>query len=501
MKHLFFVLATLLGGILAGEDCKTFKDCTSCASAKSWTGNNCRWCPKTNDCHAEGSVLNKCSQAEQITNKDRCPIPVAQIHIAFAGRNENGDSNGMTISWATFQKTQTSTVMYGTDKSSLDTKATGEQKQYLENATFHHHVTLSNLKAGTTYFYKCGDDATVGYSSIYNFTSPKSSTPEFGFKVSVFGDWGYGQNGKALSTRKALQDIVHDVDFVWHAGDIGYADDAFLHDPASFQYENVYDGYMQWISNMTNNKPYMVAAGNHESECHSPICLADSKKRKDLSNFTAYNTRFKMPFESSGATSNMWYSFNYGLAHFVVVDTETDFKGAGEENKGDSGILPAGHFGTQGEYLKWLENDLAKAADERDVRPWIFAAGHRPIYSDKIHTELQAAMEEVFHKYKVDIYFSGHEHSYTRTFPVYKGDVQKNYSSPSYTAHVTVGGAGCDEMTPEGPDGYNTSAAWIAKHDHHFGTGILEVFNSSAVKWTYLLSDDLSVEDYFVLTK
>mmetsp|Transcript_2678 Transcript_2678/g.4082 ORF Transcript_2678/g.4082 Transcript_2678/m.4082 type:complete len:111 (+) Transcript_2678:1473-1805(+) len=110
-------------------------------------------------------------------------------------------------------------------------------------------------------------------------------------------------------------------------------------------------------------------------------------------------------------------------------------------------------------------------------------------------------MEEVFHKYKVDIYFSGHEHSYTRTFPVYKGDVEKNYSSPSYTAHVTVGGAGCDEMTPEGPDGYNTSAAWIAKHDHHFGTGILEVFNSSAVKWTYLLSDDLSVEDYFVLTK
>jgi hypothetical protein len=66
----------------------------------------------------------------------------------------------------------------------------------------------------------------------------------------------------------------------------------------------------------------MVAAGNHESECHSPKCLAEEKLKKELSNFTAYATRFKMPFAQSKGTSNMWYSHNYGLAHFVTLDTE-----------------------------------------------------------------------------------------------------------------------------------------------------------------------------------
>ena len=35
-----------------------------------------------------------------------------------------------------------------------------------------------------------------------------------------------------------------------------------------------------------------------------------------------------------------------------------------------------------------------------------------------INAEFQAAMEELFNKYGVDIYFSGHVHSYERDYPV-----------------------------------------------------------------------------------
>merc|ERR1712159_223836 len=137
--------------------------------------------------------------------------------------------------------------------------------------------------------------------------------------------------------------------------------------------------------------PYMVSPGNHESECHSPACVVEHDKYgKPLSNFTAFNARWSMPSEESRghAGSNMWYSFSMGSVHVVSLDTETDFPGAGEEHYGDSGIksMPAGGFGSDGEYLKWLEDELSRASMARanasdDSRPWLIAMGHRP-YSD-----------------------------------------------------------------------------------------------------------------------
>jgi hypothetical protein len=32
-----------------------------------------------------------------------------------------------------------------------------------------------------------------------------------------------------------------------------------------------------------------------------------------------------MPNEESGGTDNLWYSYDYGMAHFIQIDTETDF--------------------------------------------------------------------------------------------------------------------------------------------------------------------------------
>ncbi len=37
-----------------------------------------------------------------------------------------------------------------------------------------------------------------------------------------------------------------------------------------------------------------------------------------------------MPGEETGGVSNFWYSFDYGLAHFVSIDGETDFANSPE---------------------------------------------------------------------------------------------------------------------------------------------------------------------------
>ena len=180
----------------------------------------------------------------------------------------------------------------------------------------------------------------------------------------------------------------------------------------------------------------MVSPGNHEAECHSPACVVNPVYGLPLSNFTAYNARWHMPSDVSGGRSSMWYSFNVGPAHFVTINTETDFPGAGEEEKGDSGIpwLKAGGFGEEGEYLKWLEADLKRADEGRKAggRRWLLVGGHRPY--DSIH---ESGITELLEKYEVDIYFAGHSHSYARTLD--------EENKPMY---VVVGGAGCDEMGP-----------------------------------------------------
>jgi len=237
----------------------------------------------------------------------------------------------------------------------------------------------------------------------------------------------------------------------------------------------------------------------------------------------------------------MWYSYDYGLAHFISVNTETDFKGAGEEHHGDSGVIPAGGFGTDGEYLAWLEADLAKANASRNLRPWIFAGGHKPLYSaGGTGGSLNTAIEAMFHKYKVDVYFAGHLHSYARSLPVYDKQPdttqqdKSHYINPAYTSHVLVGGAGCDEMDPRaqfsadancsGSSGQiegcelsnsfppvpvqpklseksSTGAAWNVYDDAQFGTGVLTVFNATTMQWRYIHSEDMSVADEFYITK
>ena len=59
-------------GFLSETACKNQNDCVSCVTHKSWSGANCRWCPRDHACHAFGSVANPCSRSQNIVNEADC---------------------------------------------------------------------------------------------------------------------------------------------------------------------------------------------------------------------------------------------------------------------------------------------------------------------------------------------------------------------------------------------------------------------------------------------
>ena len=91
----------------------------------------------------------------------------------------------------------------------------------------------------------------------------------------------------------------------------------------------------------------MLAPGNHEATCsefdgpgntisnyldHDKLNTTQANSTlnyyscpESQRNFTAYSNRFYMPGDESGGRGNFWYSFDYGLAHFVTISGETDF--------------------------------------------------------------------------------------------------------------------------------------------------------------------------------
>jgi hypothetical protein len=98
--------------------------------------------------------------------------------------------------------------------------------------------------------------------------------------------------------------------------------------------------------------PFMANVGNHE---HTPGKLTNASGTYDV-DYAAYQARYgAVPANGNG---NLWYSFDYGSAHYVYVDSEE------AQSPGSPQI-------------QWLAADLA--AVDRAVTPWLFLFQHRPL--------------------------------------------------------------------------------------------------------------------------
>jgi acid phosphatase len=390
--------------------------------------------------------------------------------------------NSMSVGWNTYQKLDQPCVQYGTASNDLAQLACSTSSAtYPTSRTYANTVTLSGLSPGTTYYYKIVSTN----STVEHFLSPRPAGDTGAFSFNAVIDLGvYGPDGYTIKTDNAKRDTIptiepslnhttigrlantiDDYELVVHPGDLGYADD-WLEKPKNLldgkdAYAAILEQFFGQLAPISGRKPYMVGPGNHEAVCQevpytSLLCVEGQK------NFTDYMNRFSqlMPtsFPSRSADDSarvkanqaqllasppFWYSFEYGMMHFIMIDTETDFTKAPDGPGGSAGFNTGPFGNTATQQLDFLEADLASV--DRAVTPWIIVGGHRPWYTTGTGgcKPCQAAFEPLLYKYGVDLAIFGHVHNSQRFQPVNNSIADpKGLQDPAAPMYIVAGGAG-----------------------------------------------------------
>jgi len=353
---------------------------------------------------------------------------------------------------------------------------------------------MDNLKPNTRYYYICGDPS-GGWSAQFSFKSAPLKASTDTFRIAIYGDMGIENSQNTIHRLNKRLD-AGEIDWIYHVGDISYADKHY------FNFQKTWNTWFEHIEPLSSSVPYMVCPGNHEYEAYNPFIILQSR------NFVVYNARFQMPQSANSSRQNMYYSFDYGNVHFLSISTETSFEGApfDDNNK----------FANQ---LAFVAEDLrvANLPENRKLRPWIFVIGHRPIYSScdeysrqgvptaKSSVAIQRSFEDLFNKFKVDIIWNGHVHSYERNYPAYKNKrTSDSYVNAPNPFNIITGCAGSLEgLKNEHETKWDQPApSWSAhRYGSDYGYGILTVTNSTNLDWKFYRVGDDGVEDQIAVQK
>ena len=99
---------------------------------------------------------------------------------------------------------------------------------------------------------------------------------------------------------------------------------------------------------------------------------------------------------------------------------------------------------------------------------------------------MQQSFEDLLYKYKVDMAFWAHYHSYERTCALYK-----NTCTPGAPVHIVVGTAGKDVDVED-----HFQMNWSLYYENNYGYGRLTQANRSALLWEWVENDSGKVR-YF----
>jgi len=304
-----------------------------------------------------------------------------------------------TLLWTTPQSGSGTVLITGPNSNSSSFSATVRPflpaDTLLPEAFYLYQADVTGLQPGTEYSYV----VLVNGQVLADNPGQTFITPTPGpFSFLTFGDSGSDSTEQVSLIQR--MNAEPGITKVIHVGDLAYESGTFA------QFENNYFGLN---ASLMRRMPFFATPGNHEYETDlaapylaghvAPVCGVPT------------------------ADLGRYYSFDWGDAHFVSVD---------------SNLLPTN--GAQ-RMLSWLDNDLAASG-----KYWKIVFLHHPPYptgahlNDPICALVHKDVNPIVERHGVQLVLSGHEHGYERSYPL-AGDQPVGAALPS-TTYVISGGGG-----------------------------------------------------------
>jgi acid phosphatase type 7 len=307
-------------------------------------------------------------------------------------------ANRASVLWTTLEAGAGSVTVTGPDRAPFTVQAAMQTFQpsdtQLPAAFYQYQADILDLRNDTEYRYSIAVDGQSLVSKCRFHTAPAGP-----FSFLAFGDSGAcSPQQQSLAQMMAAEARIS---MVVHVGDLAYPNGTFA------DFGSAYYGVN---APLMSRAPFFTTPGNHEY-------LTDSA--------APYLAGVVAP-ECGVPSADMgrYYSFDWGNAHFVAVD---------------SNLLATSRAP---DMLAWLDADLAATNQY-----WRIVFLHHTPYptgfhvGDPICAAVQQLVNPIVERHGVQLVLAGHEHGYERTYPLSGGQLAP-LSSPGTTYVVTGGGGG-----------------------------------------------------------
>jgi len=326
---------------------------------------------------------------------------------------QNPSKGGITIRWQTDEAVCATLMLYDTflpqvpkdpRRNNLDThwpkRATGSPRIYHTDRGTFHRVEINDLSCATEYSYEIilTNKKETLRSGLSTFRTAPDDSAAFSFiLMSEFG----GTASYDCPTLPPLRELIRRErpDFIQSVGDIvsrGTDDshwDLYLFSP---------------FSDILRTTPFFPCVGNHET-MHDATCV-DPTLQAEMYRF--YDRYLSFPH---------CYSYDYGCAHFTVMDSTAFFSGFRNDEKDAYVPILREDWHSCDEY-RFLEHDLAESTAK-----WKFVIFHFPVYASSYYVVRDLrVLCPLFEKYGVDIVFNSHAILYERSHPIRGGKPHPN---------------------------------------------------------------------------